>query len=58
MRTGQHDAPKLSKEEMKQLATSGDVSDFESLKKLIYLRESAELKNISKKLQKTVMEEG
>lgn len=57
-RKKKHDTPKIAKAEAEQLAAAIDVSDFESLKKLILLREGAEIRAIFKKLQKAVLENG
>lgn len=56
MRKNQHDMPQFPKKELEILAKSFDVSSFESLRNLIYLRESVEIKKIADKLQKAIMD--
>lgn len=56
-RKDKHDAPDIPKDEVMKLAKMDDVSDFETLTKLIYLREGYEIRAIAKNLQKSILEQ-
>lgn len=58
MRKDKHDVPKLTKDEVEQLAAADDVSNFNSLKKLIFYREGHEIRHITNMLTKAVLKEG
>jgi acyl-CoA oxidase len=57
VRKGQHPAPALTMCPKREIPAKSRVSDLETLTNLIYYREVAEIKNISARLQKLVMEE-
>ena len=57
-RKGKHDSAKIAKDMIQSIGSRTDVSDFDTLKTLIFFRESYEIKQISKMLQKQVFEEG
>ena len=43
-RKGKHQSPQINKDELKSISQKTDVSDFDTLAKLIFLRENAEVK--------------
>lgn len=55
---GKHPAPALTMCPRREIPAKSRVSDLKTLTNLIYYREVAEIKNISAKLQKMVIEEG
>lgn len=57
-RKGKHQSPNVPKDALQEIALKKDVSDFETLATLIMLRESFEVKSISKFLEKSIFQEG
>ena len=53
-----HDAPKLTMCPVRQIPALESVADFETLKNMIFYRETAEIDAMKKLLQKKIMEEG
>ena len=53
-----HDCPKLTMCPVRQIPALDSVADFETLKNMIFYRESAEIEAMKKLLQKKIMEEG
>lgn len=53
-RKGKHSSPAIEREELKNISTMQDISEFETLAKLILHREAEEVKIISKFLEKSI----
>lgn len=56
-RKGKHKMPKIKKEVLRQISQMSDVSNFNSMKILMYAKEQKELKSISVKLKFLVLEQ-
>ena len=55
---GIHDFPEMTQCPKREIPNKSSITDFETLKNLIYYKEITEIKTFGKLLQKKIMEEG
>lgn len=58
MQKGIHDLPEMTMCPKREIPSKSSVTDFETLKNLIFWKEACEIKSFSKLVQKKMMEEG
>mmetsp|Transcript_46469 Transcript_46469/g.61565 ORF Transcript_46469/g.61565 Transcript_46469/m.61565 type:complete len:428 (+) Transcript_46469:656-1939(+) len=58
MQKGIHDLPEMTQCPKREIPAKESVSDFETLKNLVFYKEVAEIKSFTKLVQKKVMEDG
>ena len=58
MQKGIHDLPEMTMCPKREIPSKSSVTDFETLKNLIFWKEACEIKTFGKLIQKKMMEEG